>query len=64
MPEDKNEIDIKFSTPPQSGRTPIKLVSISKFYGDKKFLKKLILKLKEVKNSFCRAKRRRENHSC
>ena len=41
MPEDKNEIDIKFSTPPQSGRTPIKLVSISKFYGDKKVFEEI-----------------------
>ncbi len=41
LPEDKNEIDIKFSTPPQSGRTPIKLVSISKFYGDKKVFEEI-----------------------
>lgn len=41
LPEDKNEIDIKFSTPPQSGRTPIKLISISKFYGDKKVFEEI-----------------------
>ena len=36
LPEDKSEINIKFSEPPQSGRTPIKLTSIFKSYGDKK----------------------------
>ena len=36
LPEDKSEINIKFSEPPQSGRTPIKLISIFKSYGDKK----------------------------
>ena len=36
LPDDKNEINIKFSEPPQSGRTPIKLTSISKSYGNKK----------------------------
>ena len=36
LPEDKSEINIKFSEPPQSGRTPIKLKSIFKSYGDKK----------------------------
>ncbi len=36
LPEDKSEINIKFPEPPQSGRTPIKLQSIYKSYGDKK----------------------------
>ena len=36
LPEDKSEINIKFSEPPQSGRKPIKLTSIFKSYGDKK----------------------------
>ncbi len=36
LPEDKSEINIKFSEPPQSGRTPIKLTSIFKSYGHKK----------------------------
>jgi len=36
LPEGKSEINIKFSEPPQSGRTPIKLTSIFKSYGDKK----------------------------
>ena len=36
LPEDKSEINIKFTEPPQSGRTPIKLTSIFKSYGDKK----------------------------
>ena len=36
LPEDKSEINIRFSEPPQSGRTPIKLISIHKSYGDKK----------------------------
>ncbi|HEX9253511.1 MAG TPA: ABC-F family ATP-binding cassette domain-containing protein [Ignavibacteriaceae bacterium] len=36
LPEDKSEINIRFSEPPQSGRTPMKLVSIFKSYGDKK----------------------------
>jgi ATP-binding cassette subfamily F protein 3 len=36
LPEDKSEINIRFTEPPQSGRTPIKLISISKSYGDKK----------------------------
>ncbi len=36
LPEDKSEIEIKFPEPPQSGRTPIKLVSVFKSYGDKK----------------------------
>lgn len=36
LPEDKSEINIKFPEPPQSGRTPIKLISINKSYGDKK----------------------------
>lgn len=36
LPEDKSEINIRFSEPPQSGRTPIKLISINKSYGDKK----------------------------
>jgi len=36
LPEDKSEINIRFTEPPQSGRTPIKLVSIFKSYGDKK----------------------------
>ena len=36
LPEDKSEINIRFTEPPQSGRTPIKLISISKSYGEKK----------------------------
>jgi len=36
LPESKTEIDIRFSEPPQSGRTPIKLTNIFKSYGDKK----------------------------
>ena len=36
LPEDKSEINIRFTEPPQSGRTPIKLISIHKSYGDKK----------------------------
>lgn len=36
LPEDKSEISIRFTEPPQSGRTPIKLSSIFKSYGDKK----------------------------
>jgi ATP-binding cassette, subfamily F, member 3 len=36
LPEDKSEINIRFTEPPQSGRTPIKLSSIFKSYGDKK----------------------------
>jgi ATP-binding cassette subfamily F protein 3 len=36
LPEDKSEINIRFPEPPQSGRTPIKLQSIFKSYGDKK----------------------------
>ena len=36
LPENKSEINIRFSEPPQSGRTPIKLRSIYKSYGDKK----------------------------
>lgn len=36
LPEDKNEIDIKFPDPPPSGRTPIKLSAIFKSYGAKK----------------------------
>jgi ATP-binding cassette, subfamily F, member 3 len=36
LPEDTSEINIRFPEPPQSGRTPIKLVSIFKSYGDKK----------------------------
>lgn len=35
LPEDKSEINIRFPAPPQSGRTPIKLISIHKSYGDK-----------------------------
>ncbi len=35
LPEDKSEINIRFPAPPQSGRTPIKLTSIYKSYGDK-----------------------------
>jgi ATP-binding cassette subfamily F protein 3 len=38
LPDSKSEINIKFTEPPQSGRTPIKLISISKSYGDKKVL--------------------------
>ncbi len=36
LPEDKSEINIRFAEPPQSGRTPMKLSSIIKSYGDKK----------------------------
>lgn len=36
LPENKNEIDIKFPDPPPSGRTPIKLDAIYKSYGEKK----------------------------
>jgi ATP-binding cassette subfamily F protein 3 len=36
LPEDKSEINIRFPEPPQSGRSPIKLISIFKSYGDKK----------------------------
>lgn len=36
LPEDKSEINIRFPEPPQSGRTPLKLQSIFKSYGDKK----------------------------
>ena len=36
LPEDKSEINIRFPEPPQSGRSPIKLISIYKSYGDKK----------------------------
>jgi len=36
LPEDKQEIEIKFPEPPQSGRTPLKLNSVFKSYGDKK----------------------------
>ncbi len=36
LPEDKSEINIRFPVPPPSGRTPIKLISIYKSYGDKK----------------------------
>ena len=39
LPNDKSEIDIRFSEPPQSGRTPIKLISVSKSYGDKNIFK-------------------------
>ncbi len=39
LPEDKSEINIRFSEPPQSGRTPIKLNSIFKAYGDKEVFK-------------------------
>lgn len=39
LPDDKSEIDIRFSEPQQSGRTPIKLISISKSYGDKNIFK-------------------------
>lgn len=39
LPEDKSEINIRFSVPPQSGRTPIKLNSIFKAYGDKEVFK-------------------------
>jgi ATP-binding cassette, subfamily F, member 3 len=36
LPEDTSEIKIRFPEPPQSGRTPIKLISVFKSYGDKK----------------------------
>jgi ATP-binding cassette subfamily F protein 3 len=36
LPEDAGQIDIKFPEAPQSGRTPIKLISIFKSYGYKK----------------------------
>lgn len=39
LPDDKSEINIRFSEPPQGGRTPIKLLSISKSYGDKNIFK-------------------------
>jgi len=39
LPDDKSEINIRFSEPPQGGRTPIKLISISKSYGDKHIFK-------------------------
>lgn len=39
LPDDKSEIDIRFSEPQQSGRTPIKLISISKSYEDKNIFK-------------------------
>lgn len=35
LPDDKSDINIKFSEPPQSGRIPMKLTSITKSYGDK-----------------------------
>jgi ATP-binding cassette, subfamily F, member 3 len=41
LPEDKSEISIRFPEPPQSGRTPIKLISINKSYGDKKVFGKI-----------------------
>ena len=43
LPESKNEIEIKFPTPVQSGRTPIQLIGISKSYGDKNVLKNVDL---------------------
>ena len=36
LPDNMNEIDIKFPVAPQSGRVPIKLNSVSKSYGNKK----------------------------
>lgn len=35
LPDSKNEIDIRFPTPPQSGRIPIQLIGIKKRYGEK-----------------------------
>lgn len=43
LPESKNEIEIKFPTPVQSGRTPIQLIGISKSYGEKTVLKNVDL---------------------
>jgi ATP-binding cassette subfamily F protein 3 len=43
LPESKNEIDIRFPTPPQSGRIPIQLNNISKSYGEKSVLKNIDL---------------------
>ncbi len=41
LPESKSEIDLKFPTPPQSGKINIELKSISKFYDDKKVFENL-----------------------
>lgn len=35
LPDSKNEIDIRFPTPPQSGRLPIQLIRIKKSFGEK-----------------------------
>lgn len=43
LPESKNEIDIKFPTPVQSGKIPIQLIGISKSYGEKNVLKNVDL---------------------
>ncbi len=43
LPESKNEIDIRFPTPPQSGKIPIQLKSISKSFGEKTVLKNIDL---------------------
>lgn len=43
LPESKNEIDIRFPTPPQSGRIPIQLIGIRKSYGDKLVLNNIDL---------------------
>jgi ATP-binding cassette subfamily F protein 3 len=41
LPDDKSEIEIKFTEPPRSGRTPIKLISLSKSYGHKNVLERI-----------------------
>lgn len=43
LPEIKNEIDIKFPQPAQSGRIPIQLIKVSKSYGDKPVLQNIEL---------------------
>lgn len=36
LPEDKNEIEIRFPEPVQSGKLPVQLISVSKSYDNKK----------------------------
>lgn len=36
LPEDKSDIEIRFPEPIQSGKLPIQLISVSKYYADKK----------------------------
>jgi ATP-binding cassette subfamily F protein 3 len=43
LPESKNEIDIRFPTPPQSGKIPIQLSGVSKSFGEKTVLKNIDL---------------------